>query len=62
MKQAEPLGVCEAILNSIRTRQDGSIAITFEINPKDQDLISSLMRKFAMGEKLFTVGVAVKVE
>lgn len=62
MSNAEPLGCCEAIVTSIKTRLDGSFAITFEINPSDQQLVSRLIERYALNERLVTLGMAVKVE
>lgn len=52
----EEIGACNALLASISTKMDGSIKITLEINPEDQEIISRLMRRFAINEKLLQVG------
>lgn len=49
------LGVCQAILSSIATRQDGSVTIKLEVNPNDTELINRLMRSYLDGDKLVTV-------
>ena len=62
MHEAQGLGVCEALIKSIKTLQDGSFSITFEVNPNDQELISQLMRRYALNERLITLGMAVANE
>lgn len=52
----EEIGACNALLASISTKVDGSIKVTLEINPQDQEIISKLMRRFAINEKLLHIG------
>lgn len=54
--QTIEIGSCAAILSSLSTKIDGSFKITLEINPEDQSIISSLMQRFAINEKLFQIG------
>ena len=54
--QMVEIGSCSAILSGISTKADGSIKVTLEINPEDQDIISRLMQRFAINEKLLQVG------
>lgn len=54
--QMVEIGSCAAILSGISTKVDGSIKVTLEINPEDQDIISRLMQRFAINEKLLQVG------
>jgi hypothetical protein len=51
------IGSIEAILSSINTLKDGSVKISFEVNPQDQSVINKLMNSYLMGDKLFTLGI-----
>lgn len=55
------IGVINAILNSIKTRVDGSVSLTLEVNPSEVDVIHKLLECYLINEKLFTVAF-VKVE
>lgn len=55
------IGSCEAIINSIKTRVDGSISLTLEINPHDSELVNRLMRLYLEDKKLVTCAF-VRVE
>lgn len=46
-----------AIIKSIKTTIDGGFNLSLDINPDDEKIISSLMRKFAEGEKLLQIGM-----
>jgi len=50
------IGSCEAILAGIATKIDGSVKITLEINPNDQELIGKLINCYLENRKLITVG------
>lgn len=50
------IGSCNAILSGISTKTDGSIKVTVEINPEDQAIISKLMQRFSINEKLLQIG------
>ena len=50
------IGSCNAILSGISTKADGSIKVTVEINPEDQAIISKLMQRFSINEKLLQIG------
>lgn len=59
----EEIGACNALVYSIATKVDGSIKLVLEINPDDQEIISKLMRRFLINQKLIQVGmVGVDVE
>lgn len=50
------IGACSAILSSIRTRVDGSVTVSLEINPEEIKIINELMKAYLSDEKLLTVG------
>lgn len=49
------IGVSNALISSIRTKVDGSIAVTLDLNPQDQSVINKLMNKYLLDRKLVTV-------
>jgi len=49
------IGSCQAILSGISTKIDGSIKVTLEINPDNQEILSKLLSSFATNEKLLQV-------
>jgi hypothetical protein len=49
------IGSCPAILAGVATKIDGSVKVTLEINPDQQDILSNLLKCFATGEKLLQV-------
>lgn len=53
------IGSTEAILSGINTLRDGSVKVSFEINPENIKVINSLMSCFLAGEKLFTLGIVL---
>jgi len=53
----QEIGSIEALLTSITTLKDGSCKISFEVNPENIQVINSLMNKFLVGQKLFTLGI-----
>jgi hypothetical protein len=52
---SKEIGVCEAVLSSIKTRMDGSVTVALEINPDEKQTIKELMQAFLADEKLMTV-------
>jgi hypothetical protein len=52
---SKEIGVCEAVLSSIKTRMDGSVTVSLELNPDEKQTINSLMQAFLLDEKLMTV-------
>lgn len=52
---AKEIGATEALLTSIKTRQDGSVAVTIELNPENSEIINNLMNAYLSNEKMFTV-------
>lgn len=57
MSNAVELGSCEAIISGISTKIDGSIKLTLEVNPNDEELISRLIKRFAQNKKLVQIGL-----
>lgn len=55
--QATEVGTCAAILSGISTRVDGSIKVSFDINPEDQALVAKLLAAYTHGNKLFSLGI-----
>lgn len=53
--EVKEIGSCEAILSGISTLKDGSVKVTLEVNPSDENLISRLMRAYLENEKLMQV-------
>jgi len=53
----QEIGSIEALLSSITTLKDGSCKISFEVNPENIQVINTLMSKFLIGQKLFTLGI-----
>jgi hypothetical protein len=53
----QEIGSIEALLTSITTLKDGSCKISFEVNPENIQVINTLMSKFLIGQKLFTLGI-----
>jgi hypothetical protein len=51
------IGSIEALLSSITTLKDGSCKISFEVNPENIQVINTLMSKFLINQKLFTLGI-----
>jgi hypothetical protein len=51
------IGTIEALLSSISTLRDGSVKITFEVNPDNQSVINKLMSCYLTDKKLFTLGI-----
>ena len=52
---AQEIGSINAILSGVRTKVDGSVAITFEANPQEINVVNKLMQAFLMNERLFVV-------
>lgn len=49
------LGACNAILSGIATKVDGSLKITLEVNPDEQQIISRLLNAWSLNKRLMTV-------
>lgn len=60
-KEHNTIGVCSAIIAGISTKVDGSIVLKLEINPDEQEIISKLLQKWALNQRLLNVGL-VSVE
>jgi hypothetical protein len=52
----QEIGSCNAILKGVKTTVDGSLNITLEINPEEQEIASKLLKAYLLNEKLFSVG------
>lgn len=57
MEEAQTLGACQAIISGISTKVDGSIILKLEINPDNQEIISALLQKWAINQRLVNVGI-----
>lgn len=57
MDNSEALGVCQAIISGISTKVDGSIVLKLEINPDNQEIISVLLQKWAINQRLLNIGL-----
>jgi hypothetical protein len=51
------IGSCQAILASLSTKVDGSVKISFEINPDNQEIIFNLIKAFSSNQKLMQLGI-----
>jgi hypothetical protein len=51
------IGSCQAILASLSTKVDGSVKISFEINPDNQEIIFNLIKAFSTNQKLMQLGI-----
>ena len=51
------IGSCQAILASLATKVDGSVKISFEINPDNQEIIFNLIKAFSSNQKLMQLGI-----
>lgn len=56
------IGSISAILAGINTLKDGSIKLSFEVNPSEQEVLSRLLKAFANNEKLFQIGIIQVVD
>jgi hypothetical protein len=56
MVKIQEIGSCEAILSGVSTKVDGSVKVTLEINPNDQELIGKLINAYLQNDRLLTVG------
>jgi hypothetical protein len=54
--EVREIGSCAAILAGISTKVDGSIKVTLEINPDNQEILSRLLNCYATNQKLLQVG------
>lgn len=51
------IGSCQCILESIKTRIDGSVTISVSIDPSNQEILSKLLSCFSTGEKLLQIAI-----
>jgi hypothetical protein len=57
----QEIGAINAILSSIKTRVDGSVTLSFEVNPSEIEVINRLMQCYLLNHKLFTMAL-IKVD
>jgi len=60
--QIETVGAIQALLTGLTTLKDGSLKITFEVNPSEIHAINRLMELFLIDERLFCLGITRGVE
>ena len=49
------IGAINAILAGINTLKDGSVKITLEVNPDEQQVLNKLLNSYLTNQRLFTV-------
>jgi len=54
--QVQEIGSCNAILKGVKTTVDGSLNVTLEINPDEQEIAAKLLKAYLTNEKLFSIG------
>jgi len=60
--EVETIGAIQALLTSVSTKSDGSLKITFEVNPDEIKSINRLMELYLIDERLFCLGITRGVE
>lgn len=45
------IGATTALISGIRTKVDGSVSITLDMLPQDQDLVSKLLQMYTFGDR-----------
>jgi len=60
--EIETVGAIQALLTGLTTLKDGSLKITFEVNPSEIQAINRLMELFLIDERLFCLGITRGVE
>jgi hypothetical protein len=58
----EEVGAIQALLTGLTTLKDGSLKITFEVNPSEIHSINRLMELFLIDERLFCLGITRGIE
>ena len=58
----EEVGAISALLTGMSTLKDGSLKITFEVNPDEIKSINRLMELYLIDERLFCLGITRGVE
>ncbi len=53
----EEIGACQAIIDKISTIADGSIRLTLDLNPSEQDIISKLLKLKLLNKPLIQIGI-----
>jgi hypothetical protein len=60
--EIEEVGAIQALLTGMTTLRDGSLKISFEVNPSEIHAINRLMELFLIDERLFCLGITRGVE
>lgn len=60
--EIEEVGAIQALLTGLTTLKDGSLKITFEVNPDEIKSINRLMELYLIDERLFCLGITRSVE
>jgi hypothetical protein len=60
--EIETVGAIQALLTGLTALKDGSLKITFEVNPSEIHAINRLMELFLIDERLFCLGLTRGVE
>lgn len=55
--EIESIGAIEALLSSITTLKDGSLKISFEVNPSEVSTINRLMELYLIDQRVFTLDI-----
>ena len=55
--QSNPIGSCQCILDSIKTRSDGSVSISINIDASNQEILINLIKCFSENNKLFQIAL-----
>jgi hypothetical protein len=58
----QEIGSIEALLSGITTLKDGSVKISFEVNPDNIQTVNKLMQNYLIDKRLFTLGIVQCVE
>lgn len=51
------IGSCQCILDSIKTRVDGSVSISLNIDASNQQILTRLLQCFSSNEKLLQIAI-----
>jgi len=49
------IGSCQCVLESIKTRVDGSISVSISIDASNQEILSRLLTNFSFNKRLMQV-------
>lgn len=51
------IGSSRALIQKIQTTIDGGFRLTLDILPQDQEILSKLLKRYALGERIVEVGI-----